>query len=267
MFAAKELSRAFLNWRFAIAVAASLGLQFWALVNTYSLDPTPPSAEYPFFFNAYDAWCRGIVGFALFAPLVATLPYADSLLQYHLQGFARYTLLRMPHGRYLKTKFLVNALVGGLVVALPMVLFFVFTMLHYPRGLPPVPPVSDANGPVWQMGFLSEYYKPHPDLYIAARILLGFCFGGTFAPLGMALSPFVRIRYVILAFPFVFFIAFGYAANIVGMPVWWPEYALTPDGILDSSALTVFAPLGLLFLGSTLCIFGSIRKDNDAWLY
>jgi len=49
MFAAKELSRAFLNWRFAIAVAASLGLQFWALVNTYSLDPTPPSAEYPFF--------------------------------------------------------------------------------------------------------------------------------------------------------------------------------------------------------------------------
>lgn len=266
MFAIKEFTRAILRGRFAVPVLISLGLMFWGLLESYPLDPTPPSADYPFYFNAYDAWRRVIAAFVLLAPLAAALPYADSLLQDRNQGFARYALLRMTHTRYLLTKFLVNMLVGGLVVALPMALFFVFTLFHYPRGLPPVPPVSDANGPIWAYGFLSDYYKPYPDLYVAGRILLGFLFGMVFSSLGMALSPFVRMRYVILASPFIFLIAFGFIANFVGAPVWWAAYALVPDQ-MDSTALTVFAPLGLLFLASMISIFGFIRKNNDAWLY
>ncbi len=267
MFPYQEFIQALLSWRFAASLMVSVALLFLGLSTLYPLDPTPPTPDFhPFYFNAYDAWRVSIGAFVLLAPLAAVIPYADSYLRDREQGFARYVLLRMTHGHYLAGKLIVNGLIGGLAVALPMGLFFGYTSSVYPRAFPP--PTYPYTGN-WTnvVGFLSGIYIPHPDGYIFARLMLGFLFGVTHATLGMAISPLARNRYIVLAFPIVFSWAFGFIANFVGAPEWWPAYVLAPDSISSSTAATIFTPLIVLFILSLISVFGLIRKYNDQHLY
>jgi hypothetical protein len=242
-------------------------LLFLTLNQNYSLDPTPPLGWHPSFYNAYDAWRVAIDIFVIFAPLAATLPYADSYLRDRDQGFARYALLRMTHSRYLIGKFIINGLVGGIAITLPMIVFFGFTMAVYPHSLPPISATVYSEEWMRSPGFLGSIYAPHPNIYIFARIILGFLFGFTNATLGLAISSFFRSRYVVLAFPFTFSLIYNFIFAILGAPVWWFGYVLTPDSMKASTAATVFLPLSIIFSLSTVSIFGFIKKYDNLKLY
>lgn len=261
---ANEIGRAFISWRFGISLCFSLGLLYLGLAEMYSLDPTPPPGWHFAFYNAYDAWIRavGIGALIIYAPLAAALPYADSFAQERSQKLARYILLRVKHKQYLATKFFVNGLSGGFSVALPMAIFFGFTSLKYARALPPTSFSGYTEDWMRCYGFLCEFYLPAPDLYIFYRILLGFAFGLVFATLGMAVSAFTNNRYIILSFPLIFETIVAFGVNFLGIPVFSPGYVLNPGGILHSTALTTFLPLGLILTASLAIAAFRIRKYN-----
>lgn len=260
-----EIIRAVGSWRFGISLCFSLGLLYLGLAENYSLNPNPPPGDWHFaFYNAYDAWIKavGIGALALYAPLAASVPFADSFAQERSQKLSRYILLRVKHKQYLITKFLVNGLSGGLAIALPMAFFFGFTSLRYVRMLPPLSGTVYSEDWLPCFGFLCELYLPVPDLYIFLRIVLGFIFGLVFATLGMAISAFTNNRYIILSFPLIFEFILGFGLNFFGIPVFWTSYAIAPDGIATSNALTVFLPLGLIFTASLAIAAVRIRKYN-----
>lgn len=267
MFIFKEFFRAIFGRLFSVPLAVSLALLFLSLNQTYPLDPTPPPGWHSSYFNAYDAWRAAMDAFILFAPLAATLPYADSYLRDRNQGFARYVLLRMTHSRYLISKFVINGLVGGIAVALPMIVFFGYTFTVYPRTLPPLSATPYSEEWMRAVGFLGNIFVPHPNLYIFARITLGFLFGLISATLGMAISPFVRSRYIILAFPFTFSLIYNFIFAILGDPAWWFGYVLAPDHVSNTTATTTLLPLGIIFFLSTVSIFRFIRKYDNLQLY
>jgi len=263
-YLANEIIRAIKSWRFTISLIFGLGLLYLGLARFYTLDPNPPPGWHFAFYNAYDAWITAMNSgaFVLYAPLAATLPHTDSFVQERSQKLSRYVLLRIKHKQYLLIKFFVNGLSGGLAVALPMMIFFGFTSLKYVRILPPTAASGYTEDWMRCYGFLSEFYLPTPDLYVFYRILLGFAFGLVFATLGMAISAFTNNRYIILSFPLIlkFIVAFG--VNFLGIPVFSPDYALIPTGILDSTALTTFLPLGLILTASLAVTVIRIRKYN-----
>lgn len=267
MFFIKEFSRAIFGKIFIVPFFTSLILLFLSLSQSYPFDPTPPSGWHPSYYNAYDAWRVAIDIFVLFAPLVATLPYADSYLRDRNQGLARYALMRMTHRHYLISKFIINGLVGGIAVTLPLIVFFGYTLAIYPRTLPPISATPYSEEWMRSPGYLGAIYAPHPNFYIFARIILGFLFGFTNATFGMAISSFVRNRYVILAFPFTFSLIYNFIFSFLGAPVWWFGYALTPDSMKASTATTIFLPLGIIFSLSTVGIFGFIKKYDNFKLY
>lgn len=267
MFILKEFSRAILNKMFILPLFVSLALLFLSLSQNYPLDPKPPPGWHPSYFNAYDAWRAAIDAFVLFAPLAATLPYADSYLKERNQGFARYVLLRMTHKHYLVSKFVINGLIGGLAVALPMVLFFGYTFSMYAQTLPPLSSSGYTEEWMRAIGFLGGLFAPHPNLYIFVRIVLGFLFGLTHATLGMALSPFVREHYIVLVFPLVFFLIVSFMTSFLGIPTLWAGYVLAPDHIVSSTATTVILPLAIIFFLSTISVFGFIKKYSHNQLY
>jgi hypothetical protein len=261
---ANEIIRAIRSWRFAVSLIFSLGLLYLGLVAFYNLNPSPPQGWHFAFYNAYDAWIRAVSAgaFTLFAPLAATLPYADSFAQERSQKLSRYILLRVKHKHYLLTKFFVNGLSGGLAVALPMAIFFGFTSLKYVRILPPTSSSGYTEDWMRCYGFLSEFYLSAPDLYVFYRSLLGFAFGLVFATLGMAISAFTNNRYIILSFPLIFKFIVAFGVNFLGIPVFSPDYVLDPGGILDSTALTTFLPLGFILTVSLAIVVIRIRKYN-----
>lgn len=267
VFAFKEFFHAIFGKLFITPLMISLALLFLGLSQNYPLDPTPPPGWHPAYFNAYDAWRSAMPVFVLFAPLAATIPYADSYLRDRDQGFARYILLRMTHRRYLISKFVINGLVGGLAVALPMIVFFGFTLAVYPRTLPPLSGTPYSEEWMRSPGFLGTIYVSHANIYILARIILGFLLGFISASLGMAVSPFARNRYVVLVFPFIFSEVYSFIFAIVGFPAWWFGYALAPDLVLDTTAITTLLPLGIIFSLSTVSVFGFVKKYDNFKLY
>jgi len=268
MFFCKQLSRALSGWSFVGSLLVSLTLMFLSLRQFYPLDPTPPAGFHPDYYNAYDAWRRGMDVFVLFAPLAATLPFASAYLHDRDHGLVRYILLRMRHRAFITSTFLVNGLAGGLAIAVPMLFFFGYTYTVYARTLPPLSATPYTEPWMWAPGFLGSYFTTHPNLYIVGRIITGFLFGMTYATLGMALSPFVCNRYIVLSVPFIFMWMYGFIVNVLGLPVWSSMYALAPDAIRDSTAITIFVPLSILFICSTVSIFIGIRKySNDQIFY
>jgi len=267
MFIIKEFFRSIFGKLFIMPFIISLTLLFLSLSQNYPLDPTPPPGWHPSYFNSYDAWRSAIDAFILFAPFAATLPYADSYLRDRNQGFARYVLMRTMHRRYLISKFFINGLVGGIAVALPMIVFFGFTLTLYPRTLPPISATAYSDEWMRSPGFLGTFYALHPTFYIFARIILGFLFGFTCATLGMAVAAFVHSRYIILAFPFTFSLIYNFIFAILGVPAWWFGYVLAPDHIVDTTAVTTLLPLGIIFTLSAVGIFGFIKKYDNLKLY
>ena len=116
------------------------------------------------------------------------------------------------------------------------------------------------------IGFLGQLYSQQPDLYITLRIALGFAFGGAYGLLAMCLSMIVRSRYLALALPFVVFIAGGFAFNLLAAPEWYGAYALAPNNIRDSTAITVLAPLVLIVIASLLVIECLSRRENELYV-
>lgn len=266
LFVRKEIIHAICSWRFATILVVSLALLFVGLSTRYSLDPIPPEGWHPFHFNAYDAWRVSVDAYVLFAPLAATMLCADGYVREREQGFARLALMRMSHTKYIFLKLLTNLLAGGLAVALPLTLGFVYTLLIYKHGFPPPSYIYTGN---WTniVGFLSGIYVTQPFLYVMIRIFLSFVFGATIATLGMAISPFTRNRYVVIVFPLVFFWLGGFVFNFIGLPAWWSAYALWPDGISTSNWMTIFFPLATIFTVSVTIIFMTIKKYDSHRLY
>jgi hypothetical protein len=95
---------------------------------------------------------------------------------------------------------------------------------------------------------------------VSLRLGLGFLFGGVYATHGMALSAFTRNRYLILAFPLLSFLVLSFVVEALGIPAFWTAYALAPDGIRYSTAVTIFVPLAVVFLLSLGCAAVRIKK-------
>ena len=260
-----ELIRAIRSRFFWVSLLLSLGFLFLGLVSFYPLDPTPPPGWHFAFYNAYDAWKTALRSgaFVLFAPLAATLPYAATFAQERSQKFSRYVLTRTKHRKYLAVKVINNGLVGGLVVSLPMAIFFAYTFFKYPQVLPPLSSTVYSEEWMRTPGFLSEIFVPFPNYYIFIRIALGFLFGCVHALLGMSISAFTNNRYIILTFPFISFIIFGFFVNFLGMPKYWTAYALQTDGISTSTPITIFLPLLIILFLSLFFLLLKVKKYGD----
>lgn len=264
----EELRRAFWNYGFLIAV----GFGVLAFAQGLSDYLSPKLTEEvvlqlpPFWNNSYEAFIWAQLGvFGLIAPLMAALPFSDSYLIDKTSGFLRSLLSRMSYKKYLLTKYFSTALSGGFALALPMVVFFIFTNVAFQRGLNTniyeqrVITTPEALGP---FGVL---YQHNPDLYILLLIGLGFVFGAVYAIMGLALSVFVNNRYVVLATPFVLYMLAHFLLSVIGMPLWSPLSALVPHWLIGIKWIHIGTSLGGIFLVSSLTFFlGTLQKEVRA---
>jgi len=255
-----ELYRAFWNRSFLLALVLGV-LSLWYGLSEYSEGPKDIPGAHPFNDNAYDAFIWAEEGpLSLLVPLIPVLPFAASCALDRTTGYLRHVLVRSSYRRYFLAKFVVNLLVGGLAVALPLLLLFGYTNLAWPRGLAPV---NEARLPFERLpGPLGYLYRPAPDLYIFFLIGLGFIFGATYATLGLAFSSFVNNRYVVLATPFLLYNVANFVLAVLRLEEWTPPATFVPFGINTTSWLTVFGELGGIFVASVVCLLVLARRRD-----
>lgn len=208
----------------------------------------------PFYINAYDAfiWAHnGII--SIIAPLIATLPFVDSLALDRSSGYLRFILLRTSRRNYLLSKMFACAVAGGLAITLPFVVMYGYTSLSLPRGLPSPEQsriVSDARA----LGPFGALYREAPDAYIWSLLGLIFIFGMTYATFGLSLSALTENRYIILSTPFLMCNVLHFILSVLGLPQWSPGVAFVPHWIDNVGWIHIISSLSLVLLSSLILI-------------
>jgi len=271
----EEFRRAFFSWAFVLAlvitsVCFAIGLkEYGPPISPF----TRPEERYlyPFEQNAFDAflWAMGLGGpLALFAPLIAALPFAASFITDRCSGYITFILSRTSFRRYRTSKYVANLLAGGVSTSLPLLVGYGIINIFYKRGLPPIP-VSPSEGWVgarlpWvnANGTFGYLYRTKPDLYIFFLIGLAFLWGAAWATAGLATSSVVHNKYRALVAPFLLYVVVDFVTQVLGIAEWSPLLNFAPVLHKTTSPVTTFTELGALFLLSTLGVFALAKKKH-----
>lgn len=120
-------------------------------------------------------------------PLLAALPYATSFCQDYKSGYTLPLVLRSGRRRYLLSKVIVNAISGGLAVALGSLAFLLVIYLRFPAHFPAPMEWLEMEGlqALLAGGSLGAYLS-----YYAARLALVGLTGAFWATFALAFSAF-----------------------------------------------------------------------------
>lgn len=209
----RECSRAFLGKNFALAVVVgiflcSIGIMLVGL-------PRPLVAD-----EAYFPWVFGLEAYSFLVPLISVWPFADTYALECNSGYLTFVRIRTDHSRYVKSKMLINAIIGGVATCIPSFIYTIFTLSIYPETIDP----SNQIG-----GAFSRLLPEHFELYAFLYVLLHFVFGVVYATFGFALSLYLRQRYLILTIPFLFYHLFNVVfSQIEVLTAWKPPSTFLP---------------------------------------
>ncbi|MCB2178577.1 hypothetical protein KQH61_04095 [bacterium] len=265
-----EIKRGIVNQKFLISAAVGF-LLLWLGLSDYWLISDAPEylSRLPAFYNnAHDAfiWAQNTGYWSMLAPLLAVIPYSDSYFNDMHSGFLRSLLMRVSYTKYLLIKYFSTALSGGLALALPLLIFYIYTNIMFSRGFNEDMYNRRLGTNPASFGPFGNMYQIHPDGYIFTLIGIGFLFGATFSIFGLMISLFTKNRYVPLATPFVVFIMVHFFTALFGIPAWSPLSSLTPHWLADGITwIHLVVNLGSIFLLSSLVFFiGTLKKTVRA---
>lgn len=181
---------------------------------------------------------------AILAPVIATIPFAQSYAVERNSGFSRALMQRMPASEYKAYKLTANALSGGLVLAIPMAGMVIWATSS-------VPMIPDPNG---DPSFFGSSFTPAPYAFMWLVVALSFAFGGTFATLGLALSTLFRNPFYANFLPLGAYLIPTMTFAFLGMAYLEPTMMWIPRSHIDTSIITVSSQY-LVFVAASVMLF------------
>ncbi|MGE7918066.1 hypothetical protein ACQKM9_03835 [Viridibacillus sp. NPDC093762] len=136
-------------------------------------------------------------------PIVACIPFASSYRTDIQTGFHNYVQLRMKKRQYMSIRLAVNALVGGVAIAIGPFISFCFLILVKLLFNVPMLRAEERLEPVM---FFNSIGVSSPILMILIIIVIMFCCGAIFATLGLGVSTIIQNKYISIFVPFIYLI-------------------------------------------------------------
>lgn len=142
--------------------------------------------------SSFGGMCRKYL-----LPIFATLPFACSFCKERKNKVVAFIASREGRRKYSVIKYLVNALVGGLVVALGTAFLFLFLLSNFP--------MIDSNYEVTQVSEAFHIWLAinHPVKYCLLEVVFAFCRGAIWASVSMLVSIYITDSFVVTLFPFL----------------------------------------------------------------
>lgn len=189
-------------------------------------------------------------------PLIVTIAFADAYLEDLKSGFIKNIITRYDKKKYLITRFLVNFIVSGLIISIPLIVNYML----YASFIPSIEPKVFFSSPVLVPGeFLPYIFFNFPLLHAFIRIFLLFIYGGTFSSIALASSIFFRNKYVITILPFIVYIGMDVTIPMVLSYEYSPMiFLFNPFGY---NHMFIAIPLILLIACFSIFIIGGMKNE------
>jgi hypothetical protein len=190
---------------------------------------------------------------SLLAPILATLPFAQSYAAERNSGFSQAVLQRMSQVGYSTRKLLVAAASGGLALAVPVGGALVWSLSAYPL-------VPDPDNP---LPLLFGHVHAGSQLqYMLFATALTFLFGATFAVVGMASSVLFRNPFYAHVVPMVLYIVPAFVTGSLGLGFMDPPMMWDPSGNIGTTPLTI-ATQYAVFLVVAVAVFNRFLRLRE----
>ncbi len=262
-----EMKRAFLNRMFA----ASLLIGF-TICTVQIFNEVLPMLQYQqslvqsdtYPHGVFSKWLGGgnsfwIVLYFALLPILAALPYADSLHADRRSGYVKNIFTRGKRRSYYAAKFISVFLSGGAAAVLPLLWnLYLCAML-----LPSITP-DPVAGTFWPnaASLWAEQFYTQPFAYTALFCAMIFVAAGLLAAIALAATFFVKYRFVVLLVPFIVYQLITFLSRLISdmaldMQQWlMPQQYFPIEPVKAGSEILLLA---LLVLG-IYCI--RVKKDE-----
>lgn len=268
------MSRVFINeWKRAIntsTVIAIIGVVFcicfdsWNdLVNAMQSGNTIWCVYYFTSNSAFGGMCRNYI-----LPIFAVLPFATSFCEERNSKMVAYIASREGMRRYGTVKYIINILMGGLVVAFGTVLLILFLRMRFQM-------TSDyyEESVAGTADLLHKWLAVHyPVRYCMTEAALGFMRGMIWAGASMFVSLYLTDRLVIMMFPFLGSYVIVRISQILSLDANWrfDQILIGKTVIRDSGYTVMIAAIvsGILVFLMGVCFTEKLVKGlRDGMFY
>lgn len=189
-------------------------------------------------------------------PLIVTIGFADAYLEDVKSGFIKNIITRYDKKKYLINRFLVNFVVSGLIISIPLIVNYMI----YASFIPSIEPKIFFSSPVLEPSdFLPGIFFKWPLLHMFIRIFLLFMYGGTFSSIALASSIYFTNRYVITILPFIFYIGMDVIISMTLSYKYSPMiFLFNPFGY---NYMFIAIPLILIIACFSIFIIGGMKNE------
>lgn len=248
-----ELKRAFLNKNFLISIFISL-----IAISISLKDPWQFRDEY----SSVEAWMRGIgMGngiMILFIPFLVSIAYSTSLAEEKKNNYLKYIYIRVRSDRYLWTKGIVNALVGGISVLLPSIILLIVVSLNFKStSLLGIDPYMISNDPLaWVMDY-------NNIIYLLLQCMWLFFHGMIWATFSFIVSLITKRFIVVIMVPFIYYIGVNFLLAIIGLGEYTPPSSVAPYLVSGSTIISMMVqPILIILIIFSISMFYLRFKDE-----
>lgn len=192
----------------------------------------------------------------ILGPLIATLPFAAQHVENSKSGTMKYLVGRMGYKKYFNSNFIINFVISFITFAIGMVIFFIVSFVLFSKDLN-----MDAY-----MGMTGvSAYKILADksalLYILVIILHCAFVGACYSSVGLALSYFIKNKFVAWIGPFIIATIGSLFAMFVGLTKLEPMAIFDVSRVQGMTPLFVISYLLISILLAYILSFVKFKKD------
>lgn len=191
-------------------------------------------------------------GYLIFTPLISVLPAVVPFCDEINTGYYQFVVVRKGRARYLFSRWLSNAMAGGLATAGPLVLLAGIALL---RCEPYTQQMMDEGSfsPLHSSIFAPFETVGGGLLVVGILVGLAFLFGAVWSTVGLGVAAWIPNRYVGLCAPFVLFFFLHLVCSFLHLETFSPVNTILPDILPSFAFLAVYQ---LILMAAATLVYG-----------
>lgn len=264
-----EMKRGFLNRSFLISIGIGLAIAIAHVI--MSVIPSLKQLDNYLYgkgedpYSIFNKWIGGEIYsihgplFRTLLPIIAAIPYADSLFTDKKNGYCKNLFVRVDKVKYYISKYVAVFLTAGAAVVIPLIFNFYLTSLFMPAI---TPSASSMSYSIFDNCMWSNIFYTNPYLYVFLYLILVFIFSGIIATSALAMSYFVNNRFAVLISPFVLYIVGNFILSYIDLNKYSPKNFLSISQGIPASLNVIIVEGICLFLLFGIIYYVGGRKDE-----
>lgn len=192
------------------------------------------------------------------APLIATIPFASQHIENRKSGIMKYIISRMGYKQYFNSIFIINGFISFTTFIFGMLLFLIMSILFFNRSIN-----MDAYYAITKVSIYESAVRTSPLFYVVIIILHCSFVGVAYSSVGLAMSYFIKSKFVAWLSPFILTTIGSLFAMFLGLTKIEPMAIFDVSRVKGISIIFVFVYLILVVVISYWMSYKKFKRDIE----